>query len=195
MKRCLDIIVSLAGLCLLSPVILVLAILVRWRLGRPVFFRQSRAGLNGRPFRVLKFRSMSDRRDGKGDLLPDSGRLTPMGRFLRSTSLDEIPELVNVLKGEMSLVGPRPLLVEYLGLYTPEQARRHLVKPGLTGWAQVRGRNALSWEERFRLDAWYVDHRSLWLDIRILLLTAVQVLTRRGITADGHDTMPKFTGD
>lgn len=163
-------------------------------LGRPIFFRQQRPGRHGRIFELLKFRTMTDACDDQGKLLPDAQRLTPFGRWLRSTSLDELPELVNVLKGEMSLVGPRPLLVQYLPRYTPEQARRHEVPPGLTGWAQVNGRNALGWDEKFRLDVWYVDHRSMWLDLRILVLTAWKVLRRDGINAAGEATMPEFMG-
>ncbi len=163
-------------------------------LGRPILFRQQRPGRHGRIFQLLKFRTMTDARDAQGKLFPDAQRLTPFGRWLRSTSLDELPELVNVLKGEMSLVGPRPLLVQYLPRYTPEQARRHEVPPGLTGWAQVNGRNALSWDEKFRLDVWYVDHRSVWLDLRILALTAWKVLRRDGINAAGEATMPEFMG-
>lgn len=175
------------------PVMLPIALLVRWKLGAPVLFRQSRAGLHGKPFTLYKFRTMTDDRDSSGNLLPDSDRLTAFGCFLRSSSLDELPELWNVLKGEMSFVGPRPLLVEYLDYYTPDQARRHLVKPGLTGWAQINGRNALSWGERFKLDVYYVDNWDLLLDMRILLLTFVAVFQRRGISAQGHVSMPKFT--
>lgn len=171
-----------------------LALMVRWKLGSPVFFRQVRPGLHGRPFRMLKFRTMTDQRDSHGQLLPDAQRLTSFGRFLRSTSLDELPELWNVLRGNMSLVGPRPLLMEYLPLYTPEQARRHEVRPGITGWAQVNGRNALSWNERFRLDVWYVDNQSLMLDLRILWRTFHKVLARDGINQAGEATMSKFTG-
>ena len=165
------------------------------RIGAPVFFRQQRPGLHGQPFQMVKFRTMTDARGPDGALLPDAERLTPFGRFLRSASLDELPELWNVLRGDMSLVGPRPLLMEYLPLYTPEQARRHAVRPGITGWAQVNGRNALSWEEKFALDVWYVDHQSLALDIRILWLTARKVLAREGISAAGEATMGKFTGN
>ena len=166
-----------------------------WRIhGWPVLFTQTRPGLNGRLFRMFKFRSMSNRRDARGELLPDAERLTSFGRFLRASSLDELPELWNVLRGEMSLVGPRPLLMEYLDRYTPLQARRHEVRPGITGWAQVNGRNAISWEQKFELDVWYVDHRSFWLDVRILWLTALKVLRRDGISAAGDATMPKFMG-
>ena len=174
--------------------LLLLAWMVRRKLGSPVFFRQTRPGLRGRPFQMVKFRTMTDARGPDGKLLPDAVRLTAFGRFLRATSLDELPELWNVLKGDMSLVGPRPLLMEYLPLYSPEQARRHDVHPGITGWAQVNGRNALSWEEKFKLDVWYVDHRSLSLDIKILWLTVRKVLVREGISADGEATMSKFTG-
>jgi sugar transferase EpsL len=163
-------------------------------LGSPVFSRQQRGGLDGRSFKIIKFRTMADRRNARGDLLPDGERMTGFSRFLRSTSLDELPELYNILKGEMSFIGPRPLLAEYLDLYTPEQVRRHEVKPGITGWAQVNGRNQLTWDERFNLDIWYVGHRSLSLDLRIALMTVVQVLFRKGISAPGHASMPKFTG-
>lgn len=181
-------------LVVLAPVMAVIALMVRVHLGRPVIFAHMRAGYRGKPFRMYKFRTMLDLRDENGVLLPDEQRLTPFGRFLRSTSLDELPELWNVIRGDMSLVGPRPLLVEYLPLYTPEQARRHEVLPGITGWAQVNGRNALSWEERFALDVWYVDNWSLWLDIRILWRTVIAVISRRGVSAKGHATMPRFTG-
>lgn len=193
-KRSVDILGALAGLILFAPVMLVLALLVRRDTGGPVLFRQSRPGLGGKPFELVKFRTMRDASDTSGRLLPDAERITPLGRFLRSSSLDELPEFWNVLKGEMSLVGPRPLLMEYLPLYSPEQARRHEVRPGLTGWAQVNGRNALSWEEKFALDVWYVDHQSTWLDLMILARTVGQVLTRNGISARGEATMPKFTG-
>ncbi|AIJ45756.1 sugar transferase [Comamonas testosteroni TK102] len=195
MKRCFDFIVALCGLVLLSLPLLLLVILVRRKLGSPVFFCQTRPGRDGRPFRMLKFRTMTDARCTDGQLLPDAERLTSFGRFLRASSLDELPELWNVLKGDMSLVGPRPLLMEYLPLYTPEQARRHEVRPGITGWAQVNGRNALSWEAKFQLDVWYVDHRTLWLDIRILWLTVKKVLVREGISATGEATMPRYTGE
>jgi lipopolysaccharide/colanic/teichoic acid biosynthesis glycosyltransferase len=167
---------------------------VRLRLGSPVLFRQRRPGLHGRPFEMLKFRTMLDATDGAGNPLPDADRLTPLGRFLRATSLDELPELWNVLRGEMSLVGPRPLLMEYLPLYTPEQARRHEVRPGITGWAQVNGRNAISWEEKFRMDVWYVDRRTFALDLKILLLTAKKVVVREGISQQGQATMERFLG-
>ncbi|WP_286998371.1 MULTISPECIES: sugar transferase [Comamonas] len=194
MKRFFDITVSALALLLLALPLLLLIWLVRRKLGSPVFFRQVRPGLNGLPFEMVKFRTMTDARGPDGLLLPDAVRLTPFGRFLRSTSLDELPELWNVLKGEMSLVGPRPLLMEYLPLYSPEQARRHAVRPGVTGWAQVNGRNAIGWEEKFALDVWYVDHQSLWLDLQILWLTVKKVLVRDGISAAGEATMSKFTG-
>lgn len=191
-KRGFDVGAAAAGLVLLAPLLGVVAVVVRCQMGRPVLFRQRRPGLKGQVFQLVKFRSMSDRRDGQGNLLPDAERLTRFSRFLRSTSLDELPELWNVLKGDMSLVGPRPLLVQYLDRYTPEQARRHHVRPGITGWAQVNGRNAVRWDERFALDVWYVDHVSLWLDLRILLRTVLSVLSRRGVSAEGEATMPEF---
>lgn len=194
LKRLFDLLAAALGLLLLAPALLVLAWLVRRRIGAPVLFRQTRPGLHGRPFELLKFRSMREALDERGQPLPDAERLTPFGLFLRASSLDELPELWNVLRGDMSLVGPRPLLIEYLPLYTPEQARRHAVRPGITGWAQVNGRNALSWEEKFRLDVWYVDHRSLRLDLRILRLTLKRVLVREGINAAGEATMARFTG-
>ena len=194
MKRFFDIVIAVLALLLLGILLLALIWQVRRKLGSPVFFRQTRPGRHGRPFQMVKFRTMTDAKGPDGRLLPDAERLTPFGRFLRSTSLDELPELFNVLKGDMSLVGPRPLLMEYLPLYTPEQARRHEVRPGVTGWAQVNGRNALGWEEKFKLDLWYVDHCSLWLDIKILWLTVRKVLVREGISADGEATMSKFTG-
>jgi sugar transferase EpsL len=194
LKRLLDIAVAATGLALVAPVLAVLALAVRLKLGRPILFRQRRPGLHGRPFEMYKLRTMLDRQDAQGRLLPDEERLTPFGRFLRSTSLDELPELLNVLRGEMSLVGPRPLLMEYLARYTPEQARRHEVKPGITGWAQINGRNAIGWEERFALDVWYVDHWSLALDLKILFRTVGKVLRRDGISAESHATMPEFMG-
>lgn len=194
LKRLFDFAAAFLGLFVLSPVILIVAWQVRRKLGSPVFFRQTRPGLNGKPFEMVKFRTMKDALDADGDPLPDSERLTAFGQFLRSSSLDELPELWNVLKGDMSLVGPRPLLMEYLPLYSPEQYRRHEVRPGVTGWAQINGRNALSWEDKFALDVWYVDNRSLWLDIKILFLTVKKVVVRDGINADGEATMPKFTG-
>ena len=194
MKRVFDLLASAVGLLILAVPLAVLAWQVRRKLGSPVLFTQVRPGLHGKPFRMVKFRTMTDERDASGALLPDAQRLTPFGRFLRSSSLDELPELWNVLKGEMSLVGPRPLLMEYLPLYTPEQARRHEVRPGITGWAQVNGRNAISWADKFALDVWYVDHRSLWLDVRILWMTVRKVLVRDGISASGEVTASKFTG-
>ncbi len=194
MKRFFDLAIILLASPIWIPVLLLLALCVWAALGRPVLFRQPRPGLNGRIFHLWKFRTMTNARDAQGQLLADAQRLTRFGRWLRSTSLDELPEVLNVLKGDMSLVGPRPLLVQYLDRYTPEQRRRHEVRPGITGWAQVRGRNALSWEEKFKLDVWYVDHQSLWLDLRILALTVGQVLRRTGISAAGEATMPEFRG-
>jgi lipopolysaccharide/colanic/teichoic acid biosynthesis glycosyltransferase len=194
-KRVVDIVGASVGIILLAPVMLAVALLVLLTMGRPVLFRQQRPGLRGKPFTLYKFRTMRDARTASGELLPDDLRLTTFGKWLRSTSLDELPELFNVLKGEMSLVGPRPLLMEYLPRYSPEQARRHEVKPGITGWAQVNGRNALTWEEKFRMDVWYVDHWNLWLDMKILLLTIWKVLKREGISAEGSATMPVFTGN
>lgn len=193
-KRLLDLAVAGPGFLAVSPVLWVIALIIRVMEGPPVFFRQVRPGKGGRPFRIVKFRTMNHARDSEGHLLPDAERLTPFGRFLRSTSLDELPELYNILKGDMSLVGPRPLLMQYLGRYTPEQARRHEVKPGLTGWAQVNGRNALSWEEKFKLDVWYVDNWSVALDLKILIMTVVKVLRREGISQPGQATMEKFLG-
>jgi lipopolysaccharide/colanic/teichoic acid biosynthesis glycosyltransferase len=194
MKRVFDIFLAALALLMFSIPILLLIWQIRSKLGSPAFFRQMRPGQNGKPFQMVKFRSMTDARGSDGQLLPDADRLTPFGRFLRSSSLDELPGLWNVLKGDMSLVGPRPLLMEYLPLYSTEQARRHNVRPGITGWAQVNGRNALSWEDKFKLDVWYVDNRSLWLDIKILWLTVRKVLVREGISAAGEATMSKFTG-
>lgn len=194
MKRLFDFCVAAFALVVLAVPLFCLAILVRTRLGSPVLFAQTRPGKDGKPFRMVKFRTMTDERGPDGTLLPDAERLTRFGRLLRATSLDELPELWNVLNGDMSLVGPRPLLMEYLPLYSPEQARRHEVRPGVTGWAQVNGRNALSWEEKFALDVWYVDHQSFWLDIRILWLTVRKVLVREGISASGEATMSRFTG-
>lgn len=193
-KRAVDIFGAGLGLVVLSPLLLYFAWRVRRELGSPVLFRQTRPGLHGKPFELVKFRTMTDARGADGELLPDAERLTPFGRWLRSTSLDELPELWNVLKGDMSLVGPRPLRMEYLPLYTPEQARRHEVRPGITGWAQVNGRNAVSWEERFERDVWYVDNQSLWLYLRILARTVRAVLIREGISAPGEATMPRFRG-
>ena len=194
MKRLIDIVFSLFGLIVLSPVIFLITYLVLIKLGSPVIFRQVRPGRHGKPFEMTKFRTMRDALDAAGNPLPDSERMTPFGGFLRSSSMDELPELWNVLKGEMSLVGPRPLLMEYLPLYSPEQFRRHEVRPGVTGWAQINGRNALSWDEKFKLDVWYVDNRSLWLDLKIIFLTIKKVVVRDGISADGEATMAKFTG-
>ncbi len=193
-KRILDLNLASLILVLTAPLLLLIAALVRVFLGSPVLFRQVRAGYKGRAFTCLKFRSMSDQRDRDGQLLPDKTRLTALGRFLRASSLDELPGLFNVLRGDMSLVGPRPLLMEYLPRYTADQARRHDVKPGITGWAQVNGRNALTWKEKFDYDLWYVDHQSFWLDVKILLLTFWKTLNREGISQPGHATMAKFTG-
>lgn len=193
-KRVFDFTAAFGLIVVLSPLFAVVALLVRMHLGSPVFFMQERPGLKGRLFRIIKFRTMTDGRDERGELLPDGGRLTQFGRFLRSSSLDEFPELINVIRGEMSLVGPRPLRVEYLTRYSSDQARRHHVKPGITGWAQINGRNAISWEDRFRLDVWYVDNVSFWLDLKILWLTTWRVLGRVGISAEGEATMPEFMG-
>lgn len=194
MKRLFDLVATVAGCLLIWPVLLVLALLVRLKHGTPVLFRQTRPGHHDKPFKMFKFRTMTNERDTEGNLLPDARRLTRFGKFLRSTSLDEFPALINVLKGEMSLVGPRPLLMEYLPLYSPEQARRHEVRPGITGWAQVNGRNAISWEEKFRLDVWYVENQSFWLDLKILWMTFAKVFKREGISQEGQSTMEKFTG-
>lgn len=194
MKRLFDIVLACVALLLLGIPLLFLTWQVRRKLGSPAFFRQTRPGMQGRPFNMIKFRTMTDARGVDGALLPDADRLTPFGCFLRASSLDELPELWNVLKGDMSLVGPRPLLMDYLPLYSTEQSRRHEVRPGITGWAQINGRNALSWDEKFKLDVWYVDNRSLWLDIKILWLTVRKVLVRDGISAAGAATMPRFTG-
>jgi sugar transferase EpsL len=193
-KRCIDIIAAGFGLIVLSPLLVVTAVAIWMRMGGPVLFKQMRPGLHGRSFNMYKFRTMTNEKDEKGNLLPDSQRLTRLGKILRSSSLDELPELFNVLKGDMSLAGPRPLLMQYLDRYTSEQARRHEVKPGITGWAQVNGRNAITWEEKFALDVWYVDHWSLWLDIKILAMTVVKVFKREGISAFGEATMPEFRG-
>lgn len=195
MKRLMDIAGAVIGLVLLSPVLIVVAFLIRQQMGAPVLFRQTRPGLHGKPFQMVKFRTMRDAVDAKGNPLPDAERLTRLGRLLRASSLDELPELWNVLKGEMSLVGPRPLLMEYLPLYSPKQARRHDVRPGVTGWAQVHGRNAISWDQKFALDVWYVDNQSLWLDLKIIGLTLCKIFKREGISAAGEATMPKFTGE
>ena len=194
LKRCFDFSVALGLLIAISPLLGLLALAVRWKLGAPVLFAQTRPGLRGRPFAFYKLRTMTDARDAAGELLPDAARLTPFGGLMRKLSLDELPQLVNVLKGDMSLVGPRPLLMEYLPLYSERQARRHAVRPGITGWAQVNGRNALDWDERFEYDIWYVDHRSFWLDLKIIAMTAWRVLRPRGITQPGHATMTKFAG-
>lgn len=194
MKRLLDIIVSFFALLLFSPIIALVAWKIRKNLGSPVLFRQTRPGLNGRPFEMVKFRTMKDATDMHGNILPDVERMTSFGNKLRSSSLDELPELWNVLKGDMSLVGPRPLLMQYLPLYNKEQARRHEVRPGVTGWAQINGRNAISWEDKFKLDMWYVDNRSFWLDVKILLLTVKKVLMKDGISAEGHVTIEPFRG-
>ncbi|HIQ14206.1 MAG TPA: sugar transferase [Leucothrix sp.] len=195
MKQLVDIFFSLFALILCSPILLIVATLVRIKLGSPIFFTQDRPGLNGDIFSIYKFRTMKDVFDKAGQPLSDGERLTSFGKSLRSTSLDELPALWNVLVGDMSLVGPRPLLVEYLALYSKEQARRHDVRPGITGWAQVNGRNAISWEEKFKLDCWYVDNQSFWLDVKILLLTIKKVFVREGISAKGEVTMQKFTGN
>jgi len=194
MKRIIDLTVSACALIILSPLLTIVALMVRQRLGSPVLFRQVRPGRAAKPFEMIKFRTMRDAVDADGQPLSDAERLTPLGRFLRSTSLDELPGLWNVLKGDMSLVGPRPLLMDYLPLYTPEQARRHDVCPGVTGWAQVNGRNAISWEQKFALDVWYVDNRSLWLDIKILTMTTLKVVRRDGISSAGSVTAEKFEG-
>lgn len=193
-KRFIDIIASLCALILLAPVMAIVAWNIRKKLGSPVLFRQVRPGRDGKPFEMVKFRTMRDAVDSDGNPLDDSQRMTPFGSFLRASSLDELPELWNVLKGDMSLVGPRPLLMEYLPLYSDEQNRRHEVRPGVTGWAQVNGRNALSWDEKFKLDIWYVDNQSLWLDLRILFMTVKKVVVKEGISASGEVTMSKFTG-
>jgi lipopolysaccharide/colanic/teichoic acid biosynthesis glycosyltransferase len=194
MKRLMDLTIAALVLLLLSPLFLLVALMVRQSLGAPVLFRQIRPGKNGSLFEMIKFRTMRDAFDAAGNLMPDDKRLTSFGRFLRSTSLDELPELLNVLKGDMSLVGPRPLLTEYMPLYSSRQARRHEVRPGITGWAQVNGRNAIDWDQKFALDVWYVDNQSLLLDLKILWLTVRKVVTREGISAAGEATMPKFTG-
>lgn len=194
MKRLFDIIVSFTTLVLFSPVFFIVSRQVAKNLGSPVLFKQKRPGLNGKIFEMLKFRTMRDAVDNNGNTLPDNERLTPFGEKLRSTSLDELPGLLSVLKGDMSLVGPRPLLVEYLPLYSKEQSKRHKVRPGITGWAQVNGRNAISWEEKFKLDVWYVENQSFWLDIKILILTVKKVFVKDGISADGEVTMSKFEG-
>jgi len=194
MKRIFDFSIALLAFIFLSPVILIVAVLIRFKLGFPILFTQNRPGLKGKVFQMMKFRTMLDGTDRNGNLLPDDQRMTKFGVFLRSASLDELPGLLNVLKGDMSLVGPRPLLVEYLPLYNKEQATRHHVRPGITGWAQVNGRNAISWEQKFEYDVWYVNNQSFWLDVKILLLTVKKVFVREGISADGHVTTEKFKG-
>ena len=194
LKRLLDIIIASIALILLSPLYAVVAYKVKKNLGSPVLFRQVRPGLHGKPFEMIKFRTMKDAVDEQGNPLPDSERLTPFGQMLRSTSLDEMPELWNVIKGDMSIVGPRPLLMEYLPLYSPEQAKRHDVRPGMTGYAQVNGRNAIGWEEKFKLDTWYVENQSIWLDFKIMFKTVHKVLAKDDISAEGEATMTKFTG-
>lgn len=194
MKRLFDFFVALLLIILLFPLLIFIALIAGVRIGLPVLFRQQRPGLHGRPFVIYKFRTMTDAKDSNGNLLSDDQRLTKFSRFLRSSSLDELPELFNVLKGDMSLVGPRPLLMEYLPLYNSEQARRHEIKPGITGWAQVNGRNAISWDEKFKLDVWYVDNQSFWLDLKILWMTVVKVFKREGISQEGQATMTKFEG-
>lgn len=193
-KRLFDLTVAVLPVIFLSPLLIFIGFLVRLKIGSPVLFRQMRPGSHGRPFTIYKFRTMTDERDEDGNLLPDGERLTRLGRFLRKTSLDELPELFNVIKGDMSIVGPRPLLMQYLDRYTPEQARRHEVKPGITGWAQVNGRNAIDWEDKFKLDVWYVDNWSLWLDVKIIAMTIWKILKREGINQPGHATAEKFKG-
>ena len=195
MKRAFDLILTLVTAIFWLPLLLVVALIVRIKLGAPVFFRQERPGLNGKPFRMVKFRSMTDARDANGNLLPDEDRLPAFGRWLRASSMDELPELFNVLKGEMSLVGPRPLLMQYIPRYNARQARRHEVPPGITGWAQVNGRNAIAWDQKFELDVWYVEHRSLWLDCKIILLTILKLFRRDDVNAPGSATMPEFMGN
>ena len=195
MKRLFDLILSFVGLLFLLPVIILIVLLVRLKIGSPIFFKQGRPGLNGEIFNMVKFRTMTNERDKNGNLLSDEIRLTKFGKFLRSTSLDELPGLWNVLKGDMSLVGPRPLLVEYLPLYSEKQSRRHDVRPGITGWAQANGRNAISWDEKFELDVWYVDNQSIWLDVKILWLTVKKVIRREGVSKDGHVTTEYFKGN
>jgi lipopolysaccharide/colanic/teichoic acid biosynthesis glycosyltransferase len=194
-QRLFDIVASTIGLLLLAPVIAVVAFQIRRKLGSPVFFRQVRPGIGGQPFEMIKFRTMRDAKNENGDLLPDSERMIPLGNFLRNSSLDELPELWNVLIGDMSLVGPRPLLMEYLPLYSTEQARRHNVRPGITGWAQVNGRNAVSWEQKFKYDVWYVENQSFWLDLKIIWMTIKKVIAREGINAPGHATTENFKGN
>lgn len=194
LKRLFDILVSALAILIFAPLIVVLMLIVRVKLGAPVFFTQTRPGKDGKPFKMIKFRSMTNGKDAEGNLLPDDQRLPKFGKLLRSTSLDELPELFNVLKGDMSLVGPRPLLMQYLDRYTPEQRRRHEVRPGITGWAQVNGRNNVPWEERFKMDVWYVDHHNLLLDIKILWMTMLKVVKRSDVSQEGHATMTEFMG-
>jgi sugar transferase EpsL len=194
MKRLFDIGFAIVSGLALSPVLVMVGLLIGWTQGLPIFFKQIRPGKDGKPFNLYKFRTMNNRRDTGGGLLPDGQRLTRLGRFLRTTSLDELPELFNVVKGDMSLVGPRPLLMQYLDRYTPRQARRHEVRPGITGWAQINGRNAISWEEKFKLDVWYVDHQTFWLDLKIIILTFWKILKREGISQPGNATMDEFKG-
>jgi sugar transferase EpsL len=194
MKRCFDLLISFILLLILSPVIVCISILVRMRLGSPILFKQQRPGQYGKPFYIYKFRSMIDKRDAEGELLPDHVRLTSFGRTLRKCSIDELPQLINVIKGDISLVGPRPLLMEYLALYSPEQMKRHDVRPGITGWAQINGRNAITWDEKLALDVWYVENRSFLLDMKILVLTVVKVIKSDGIQQKGHATMEHFKG-
>lgn len=193
-KRAIDLTGSIIGLILVGPIMLATSLAIKLKMGSPIFFKQQRPGINSKPFTIYKFRTMLDLRDEHGLLLENEKRITPLGKFLRKASLDELPELINVLKGDMSLVGPRPLLIEYLDFYTPEQARRHEMKPGITGFAQVNGRNDTTWEDRFRLDVWYVDNWSIWLDLKILFLTAINVIKMKGISPEGKFTMPRFTG-
>jgi len=195
LKRFFDVMMSLVLIIAFFPIFVLLVLVIRFKLGAPVLYKQVRPGLNGKPFEMVKFRSMSNTKDADGNALPDEQRLSSFGKFLRSTSLDELPELWNIFRGDMSFVGPRPLLMEYLPLYSPEQLRRHDVRPGITGWAQVNGRNSISWPERFKLDLWYVDNQSVLHDVRILLKTVYKVLSREGISADGQATMQKFTGE
>lgn len=194
-KRLFDLLAAIIGIIVLFPFLIIIAVLVRVNLGTPILFRQQRPGYKGRPFHILKFRTMTNRLNPDGSLLPDTERLDRFGRFLRSTSLDELPELFNILRGEMSLVGPRPLLMEYLPLYSSEQSRRHDMPPGLTGWAQVNGRNALTWQDKFKLDVWYVEHWKFWLDIQIIFMTIGKVFNREGIAQEGQVTAEKFTGN
>jgi sugar transferase EpsL len=194
MKRFFDLIIATLTLIIASPLMMIVSLLIRWKLGAPVLFKQLRPGLHAKPFFIYKFRTMTDRRDDRGNLLPDDMRLTSLGRFLRKFSLDELPQLLNVVKGDLSLVGPRPLLMEYLPLYTPEQMKRHNVRPGMTGWAQINGRNAISWEEKFALDVWYVDHQNFFLDLKILWMTCIKVVQTEGINQNGHVTIEPFKG-